>query len=231
MSKLALFGLAAALAAPLAGPLATTASAAEMAATYRMTFHGTWSRATHPHEYPGGAHFSGVIGATHDARYVIFKSGAKATPGLKNLSEHGAHSPLDAEIRAAIRAGRAGVLFQTSPIFGPPGTVTATFTADRRHPMVSLGAMIAPSPDWFTGVSAVALFAKGRWVARKTLTLYAWDAGTDDGTTYLAPDKESKPHVGVRLNDSKHFMRAGRRVAVGTVTFERVDGMTKPASN
>lgn len=200
----------------------TPAPAADTGATYKVTFHGTWSRATHPIEYPKGAHFSGLIGATHNGGYVLFKVGKVATRGLKNLAEHGQHSPFDDEIRAAIRAGTAGTLIETSPIFGPPGTVTMTFKADARHPMVSLAAMIAPSPDWFAGVANVRLYANGKWVMRRTLTVYAYDAGTDDGRTYRAADKESKPWKPARLNGSRHFKRNGKRLAVGTLTFERL---------
>jgi hypothetical protein len=203
---------------------ATTAGGTEMSVTYKVTFSGTWSKATHPIEYPKGAHFSGLIGATHNGGYVLFKPGKVATRGLKNLSEHGQHSPFDDEIRAAIRAGTAGTLIETSPIFGPPGSSTVTFKADARHPMVSLTAMIAPSPDWFAGVRNVRLFKDGKWVMRTTVTVYAYDAGTDDGRTYQAADKESKPWKPARLNDSRHFKHGGKRVAVGTLTFEQIGG-------
>lgn len=227
MHKLVTFGLA--LAAVAAAPLAADrALAGETGATYRVTFEGTWAAKTHPMEYPRGAHYSGVIGTTHGADYALFKAGAKATMGLKNLSEKGQHSPFDAEIRAAIGAGKAGVLIETGPIFNPPGKVTATFKTDAQFPMVSLAAMIAPSPDWFAGAASVNLIENNQWVETKTVTVYAWDAGTDDGTTYTAPDKESQPHRAVQLNDAPHFMKGGKRISVGTFTFTRVN---PPASN
>jgi Spondin_N len=214
--------LAAAVLAAGAALAAPPAGAGDTGATYKVTFNGTWSKATHPIEYPAGAHFSGLIGATHNNGYVLFRVGKVATRGLKNLSEHGQHSPFDKEIRAAIAAGTAGTLIETNPIFGPPGTSSVTFKADARHPMVSLAAMIAPSPDWFAGVANVRLYQNGKWVMRRTLTVYAYDAGTDDGLTYEADDKESKPWKPARLNDSRHFKQGGKRVAVGTITFERV---------
>ena len=220
--KTQIVSFAAALLAMGTAIATTPAHTADMSATYTVTFNGTWSKATHPIEYPKGAHFSGLIGATHTDGYVLFKVGKVATRGLKNLSEHGQHSPFDKEIRAAIRAGTAGTLIETSPIFGPPGTSSATFKVDARYPMVSLAAMIAPSPDWFAGVANVRLYQNGQWVMRRTITVYAYDAGTDDGRTYQAADKESKPWKAVRLNDSRHFKKNGKRVAVGTLTFERV---------
>jgi len=44
---------------------ASTAQAADTA-QYEVKFNATWSAATHPLDYPGDAHFSGIIGATHD---------------------------------------------------------------------------------------------------------------------------------------------------------------------
>ena len=103
-------------------------------AHYTVTFDGTWSAATHPLEYPQGAHFSGLVGATHNGEYAIFRERGIATPGLEALSERGAHNPLDDEIRAAIMAGKAGALFQGAAIFGPPGHATAQFQIDERFP-------------------------------------------------------------------------------------------------
>ena len=78
--------------------------------------------------------------------------------------------------------------------------------------------MIAPSPDWFTGVS-VDLMENGEWVAEKTVTVFAWDAGTDVGTTYKAPDADSREKI--TLNGAPHFKKDNQTVSVGTFTFVR----------
>jgi hypothetical protein len=36
-------------------------------AQYRVRFDATWSAATHPVQFPAAAHWSGLVGATHDA--------------------------------------------------------------------------------------------------------------------------------------------------------------------
>ncbi|MGH6953607.1 MAG: spondin domain-containing protein [Alphaproteobacteria bacterium] len=191
-------------------------------AKYSVTFDGTWSAATHPMEYPSGAHFSGLIGATHNGGYAVFKDKGAATDGLERLAEMGAHSPLDAEIRKAVADGKAGALLESGPIFGPPGMSSITFEIDDKHPMVSLVAMIAPSPDWFTGAANVNLMEGGNWVGEKSVTVYAWDAGTDSGTTYKAGDADMAPRGPVVANGSKHFMKDGKPVAVGTLTFKKM---------
>lgn len=43
-----------------------------------------------------------------------------------------------------------------------------------------------PSPDWIVGVSGLELcMANCSWIPYKELNLYPYDAGTDDGLTYI----------------------------------------------
>lgn len=51
---------------------------------------------------------------------------------------------------------------------------------------MSIVSMIDPSPDWIVGVSSLELCQRNcSWVESKILNLYPWDAGTDDGITYI----------------------------------------------
>lgn len=212
----------AALAALMSLPLGAQADQA----TYEVTFTPGWTAKTHPLEYPKaglltGPHFSGIIGATHGTGYEVFKVGRAPTPGLERLSEMGKHDPLDEEIKAAIAKGSAGVLFETDAIkdFSKPAKFTVTVTD--KYPMVSAVAMIAPSPDWFAGVADVNLKEGGSWAASKTLDVLAYDSGGDDGTTYEASDVDTNPKKATSLNNAPHFMKNGKRVPVGKITFVR----------
>ena len=195
------------------------------AAIYELTFQGTWTAATHPIDYPkggtlslSGAHFSGLIGAPHNAGYAIFKDGAAATPGLELLSHKGSKSPLDAEIKAAAAAGNAGEIFDTGVFLDVKSPKTVTFEVSDRFPLVSVVAMIAPSPDWFVGVANLDLKENGKWVDAKTVTAYAWDSGTYDGATYAAPEKQSTPHQLVALSMAPPF---ANKAPIATLTFVR----------
>jgi hypothetical protein len=215
-------GLAAisALAAPALG-LAGAAGAAEPA-TYTVVFERTWSSETHPEDFPLLAHFSPVIGVTHGKGYDPFKSGATPSPGLEKLCEEGKHQPLDAEIKAAIAAGTAGALIETpDPLRSVPGKAETKFTIDEAHPMVSIAAMIAPSPDWCAIAADVQLLENGQWVAEKTVVLEAWDAGTDSATSYRALDADTQPRGRIQPSDRPYFVKDGKRVPVGRVTFKR----------
>lgn len=219
MKKTSLLLILALLAAP-------QLPAADSTAQYSITFTRHWTAKTHPVEYPegnliGGPHFSGLIGATHNGRYALFREGTKPTPGLEKLSEEGKHAPLDAEIRAAIAKGKAGMLFETGPIREDMGSETVAVTVSSRFPHVSAVAMIAPSPDWFAGAANVNLMEGGQWVAKKSVDLYAYDAGSDDGMTYKAADRDNEPKKPTMSAKSQHFVRNGMPVRVGTLTFTR----------
>ena len=118
--------------------------------------------------------------------------------------------------------GDAGALIETSdPLRSVPGKAMASFAIDQAHPMVSIAAMIAPSPDWCAIAADVALFENGEWVASKTLALEAWDAGTDSAKSYRALDDDTQPRAPIMLNELPYFEMNGKRVPVGTVTFIR----------
>jgi len=205
----------------------TSAAAAQMASAetpvrYQVTFERIWSDQTHPQDFPLLAHFSPVIGLTHNGEYEPFAAGATASAGIEHLCEEGKHQPLDGEIRAAVAAGTAGALIETmEPLRSVPGKAVATFEIDAAHPMVSIAAMIAPSPDWCAVASDVSLRENGEWVKQQTLVLEAWDAGTDSATSYRALDDDTQPRGKLSLNTSPYFVQNGKRVAVGTVTFVR----------
>jgi len=193
-------------------------------AEYTVILKNAWTPATHPFEYPpaaaiGGPHFSGVVGASHNASFTLFKEGSMPTPGLERLSEEGKPTPLDEEIRAAVASGTAGALFTSGPLRDFKDSIVTTLRVDPTHPMVSLVAMIAPSPDWFAGVSDVNLLENGQWASSRTLQLYAWDSGGDEGTTYKASDRDNNPKKPTMKAISRHFTKDGAAVPVATVVL------------
>ena len=193
---------------------------------YTIVVKSRWTRDRFPFEYPergalSGPHFSGLIGASHKPAYAIFSVGTRPTAGLERLSEEGKHSPLDAEIRAAIASGNVGALFETDPLRDFNDSLVATVRVDADHPLVSVVAMVAPSPDWFTGVSNVNLMENGAWVASRTLDLWAYDSGGDDGTTYKAPDQDNNPKKPTSQETDRHFAPNGTVLPVGVVTITR----------
>lgn len=180
------------LALPLVlAAVAPLAAAQGSIAVYDVTFDATWSAATHPGGFPGGAHFSNLVGGTHDAGVSFWTPGAVASPGIEAMAELGTTPPLQAEVAAAIAAGHAGSIVLGGLVF-VPGQVATSLVVTDRFPLVTLVTMIAPSPDWFVGVRGLALLSGGAW-QDVDVPLFAWDAGTDSGAAYTSPDVDTVP--------------------------------------
>ena len=59
-------------------------------AFYTLTFRGLWKLDRHPSTpLPSGAHFSPLVGCSHGSDYVMWREGAKATPGVESVAETG----------------------------------------------------------------------------------------------------------------------------------------------
>ena len=195
--------------------------------TYRVDFKSTWSRDTHPTQFPGNPHFSDLVGAVHNNRGRIWHLGSFASLGMEQMAETGGKGLLLSEVSQHIRNG--GFVFNSfsAPgLIASPGTTTFTLTVTPRYPQVTLVSMLAPSPDWFVGVSGLNLFESGTqdWVSRKVVDLRVYDAGTDGGGTFTSPDLDESYSPITRLNSNPYEsdFRNGNP-PVGQLIFERMD--------
>jgi len=164
-------------------------------ATYTVTFSTEWSGVTFPTNYPGDRdrHFSSLVGATHNEQVIFWESGQLASEGIEKVAEDGDNSVLESEIDSAIDTGTADAVLMGD---GIPDTATETelmFLVSKNYPLVSLVSMLAPSPDWFVGVSGVSLMQGGDWIDEFAIDLVAYDAGTDSGVVYYAANNDTDP--------------------------------------
>ena len=162
-------------------------------ATYSVSFRGLWTTSVTSGGLPGGAHFTRLIGGVHNAGVTFLRDGGRASAGVEFMAELGGTSTLANQVRAA-EPDALAVLLGSGNI-GPTGSSTidsVALTTD--HPRVTLLTMIAPSPDWFVGVSGLSLLdAQGEWTASLTVNLYPWDAGTEEGTEFSLSNPETRP--------------------------------------
>lgn len=187
--------------------------------TYTVTFRSTWSEDTHPHEdFPANAHFSSLIGATHALSTTLWMSGTLASAGIEEMAETGATIQLRSEIDALGDAELETI--QGRGLSSATGSVTIqAIHVDIDHPAVTLVTMIAPSPDWFVGVHGLSLLDEtGAWQDEVVVTLYPYDAGTDDGVDYTSANLEPEIHQPIyQLRGEEPFSVA----PIGTLTFNR----------
>lgn len=158
-------------------------------ARYEVVFEGAWNLQSTPDGLPSSAHFSPLIGGVHNDQVVFLQSGERASVGVEYMAELGRTNLLRNEVEAA----GADVLHGPGDMV-PLATVPLDVELSTDNPRITLTTMIAPSPDWFVGVSGLSfLDPSGNWVTSRTVNLYPWDAGTEDGTEFSLSNPPTSP--------------------------------------
>jgi hypothetical protein len=192
-------------------------------ARYKLTFNAIWSAQTHPNEFPSSAHWSGLIGMTHNGNTMLFAESEIASDGIKNMAETGNKNPLDTEIQDFISNGSGNTLISGGGINPSPGAVSLEFNIAASHSMVTVVSMVAPSPDWFIAVSNINLLENDEWVTSKTITVDIYDAGTDDGATFVSPDNPTIPRVPIFEITTPPLAINNVVAPLGSITFTKID--------
>ena len=188
-------------------------------ANYDISVTTIWTVMDHS-SIPGGAHWSDLIGATHNMAGEFVNLGEPSTSGIINVAEQGYNVPILAEINAAIMANTADQLLQVGFPDGPE--VTTGFVGrdiSANYPYVTLVSMVAPSPDWFIASNSVNLRSgnpsvNNGWKATFTMDVFAYDAGSDLGANYGDPDQIGGTGIVSMINGFPIF---GNRM--GEITF------------
>ena len=208
---------------PESDPVAPVRSAA----TYSVTFQGTWTTTVTSGGIPSGAHFTTLIGGVHNAEVTFLREGGMAGAGVELVAELGGTSTLASEVQAAqpnalsVLQGSGGNIDAT----GSSTIGTVTLTTD--HPRVTLLSMVAPSPDWFVGVSGLSLLdGQGDWLASRVLNLYPWDAGTEEGAEFSLSNSPTSPQGAIT---SLRGMGKFSNAPIATLTFTRQSINTAPS--
>jgi hypothetical protein len=210
-------------------PLASAAGyfriVSDFTARYQVVFDATWSARTHPQGFTPGAHWSGLVGATHDSRVHFWRPGETSSEGIRLMAEQGRQLPLLSEVAAAQTNGTAHLALAGSGISPSPGSTTLVFpdAMRRDHSLVTLCSMVAPSPDWFVAVESLNMVENGDWVREKSVDLFPYDAGTDSGLTFTAPDLPTIPRGVATPLLGYPAIQDGVLVPFGCFRFTRLD--------
>ncbi len=200
---------------------ATAALAQDPAARYRVTVAMNWAGDAGG-MHPDMPHWSRLIAVAHTSRYALIEDGQTASSGLALVATNGRVSVLEAELAEARRRGRAGMPVVLPGIADGVGRFEFEIDLTERHARVSFATMLAPSPDWFSGVSGADLRGGGDWKDIAVLPLWVWDAGADSGLDFEGPNIDTQPRQSVRLLTHTAFLRPDGLDPIGTVTFERI---------
>jgi hypothetical protein len=210
---------------PFNGTQAFFRVVSDFTARYQVVFNATWSQATHPTNWPAGAHWSGLVGGTHNEAVHFWREEETASEGIRLMAERGQQATLLSEIAPAIADGTAHLQLAGGGIGTSPGSVSLTFPQSMRRdfPLVTLVSMIAPSPDWFVGVDSLSMITNENWATNLTVTLYGFDAGTDSGPSYASADQVTVPRGVVTRFTGFPAIQNGVIVPFGNFTFIRLD--------
>lgn len=164
-------------------------------AIYKVTFTGQFTKANHPvQSFPSNPHFSPLVVANHTPNYSMFPVGTIVTRGVKNVAETGKPNRLLSELKnSSFVESRA----QGSSINGT-GSSTITIEVSKDYPLISAISMIAPSPDWFVGVT-LSLVKNNNFIKSRTISLYAMDAGTDKGRFFSSSNSPNRVKEPIHL--------------------------------
>jgi len=195
----------------------------DVRARYRAILESDWSAATHPQDYPGGAHYSPILVVTHLATTTFWRSGMLASSGIERMAEEGSQSPLDGEVAAAIASGEAEAFVRGGGLGSTPEIEQVEFDITTGFPYVTVVSMIAPSPDWFIGLAGLPLIANGEWRDEVVVELFPWDAGTDDGASYESANADAGPAQPIALLQRPPVQVGGAVRPFGRFIFRRIE--------
>ena len=167
-------------------------------ATYSINYNSTWSETTHPHpggNFPASAHYSKLVGATHNDQVIFLEMGSLASPGIKDIAELGSNGVFFSEVNTAINNGSANEIIDGDDLSTSTGEIDINnVVTSEEYPLLTLVSMIAPSPDWMIAVNSVELLdTNGNWKPSISIDLFPYDAGTDSGIDYTSPNLVTDP--------------------------------------
>lgn len=166
-------------------------------AIYEITFTSVWNASDHG-TLPTNPHWSDLVGTTHNSAAKFWELGQLATPGIKDVAEEGNNVNFNSEVTTAINAGNANewLLQGFSPFAAISSATLSGVEVFEDKPLLTLVSMIAPSPDWFIGISDFSLLdTNGDWKTNVSIDMFPYDAGTDDGSSYESLNAPSTPPV------------------------------------
>ncbi len=196
-----------------------SSSSAAQSAVYRITFIGTWT-SSDSSSYPFSAHFTELIGAAHVPGEGVWQRGGLASRGVEDVAELGLNSNIVAELQQDVAEGIAGPSLELDSLFNLPNSTSIEVEIFESRPNITLISMLAPSSDWFVGVSELPLRNSGGWIDFLEVDLHPYDAGTEEGATFSLDNDSTNPQAPIALIGESPFFEASP--VVGMLRLERI---------
>jgi len=148
--------------------------------SYNVIFTTKWSEPAF--SVPVNAHLTKLIGMVHTTDTFLW-SNKPASPGLEFVAEIGSNRKMMDEIDSMIVKQKVVSQFAIDPpVINSSIEFPMKFTS--KFNAISFASMIAPSPDWFTGLNNYSLIQNDKWIDDITIDLFIYDAGSEDGDVF-----------------------------------------------
>jgi len=177
-------------------------------ATYTLTIEPLYRDDMQDENLPANIHFSDFVGVTHSNENFPLYEGFPAYNGpYEYLAENGDTRPLFEYVaKKSLQEGGGTRVFS--------GSKGVEFTVYSNVTYASAIGMVAPSPDWVAGGSYDFCDEySGAWKTEpedfEDFFFYAWDMGTDNGTTFEAADIDWPSSDGARMWDGINYGPSG----------------------
>ena len=197
-------------------------------ATYDINFQSTWTASEHS-SIPNNAHWSNLVGATHNTANEFVQIGENATLGIKDIAEFGSNGAFENEVNSAITDNKADQWLQQG--FAPFAAISSATLVDveitEDYPLLTLVSMVAPSPDWFIAINSLNLrnIDNDGWLDTFSVDVFVYDAGTDSGTNYGSANNANTP---VPVSMINGFPINGNKIGTLTLTLKSVLSVETP---
>lgn len=148
-------------------------------------------------------HTGNMLLVLHDENYKMFDIGKDASEGIAQSAMYGINDILISDIKSK------GYKYYTASSMETPGQQSFAITYNPKFPLLSFTTMIAPSPDWFTGLPSVDLREISKIISDKNLKtginlpLYVLNAGVDYGTEFKTYPKKPRGDKSEPINIMK----------------------------
>lgn len=166
-------------------------------ALFSITFESIWSQETHPYptgSLPSAAHWSDLVGVTHNNQVTFLAMGSPASTGVQNVAELGNSAVFFQEVQQAISEDTAHNQLDFGNLDTASGFIQGQFEANPEFPLLTMLSMIAPSPDWMIAANSIELQDEnGFWKEEIVIDLFPYDAGTDSGIDYTSENQITTP--------------------------------------
>ena len=192
--------------------------------SYRMTFEGNFNEESSPGSLPTPhVRFTQVIWGTHNSQVKFWDPGAMASFAVEAVAEEGVTFHLSNEFIAARKNMARWGFFPKGRYPGGEETHSITIELCKEAPLFTGLAMLDFSPDWFVGLSSYSLLdSEGNWIPSRTVNLYPYDAGTEQGSEYSLNNAPSDPYQPITSIKGKGKFQ-GATAPVAKMKFELIN--------